>query len=98
MRERPPPPAPLIPSPPPNSYLAGGSGSGPAFALLFAPAILGSKFHFICHPVVVLKCRLGAYGASCKFKRGKIVALSNSLQLSICLLSIKLKLDDIVLM
>jgi hypothetical protein len=27
--------------------LAGGSGSGPAFALLFAPAILGSKFHFI---------------------------------------------------
>ena len=28
-------------------YLAGGSGSGPAFALLFAPAILGSKFHFI---------------------------------------------------
>ena len=29
-----------------DSYLAGGSGSGPAFALLFAPVILGSKFHF----------------------------------------------------
>ena len=28
-------------------YLTGGSGSGPACALLFAPAILGSKFHFI---------------------------------------------------
>ena len=40
-----PPPPPLLR--PPNSYLAGGSGSGPAFALLFAPAILGSKFHFI---------------------------------------------------
>ena len=48
MRERTTPPTtPPHSSPPPNSYLAGGSGSGPAFALLFAPAILGSKFHCI---------------------------------------------------
>ena len=52
-----------------------------------------SANHSPCHPVVVLKCRLGAYGASCKFKRSKIVALSISPQVSICLLSIKLKLN-----
>ena len=55
-----------------------------------------SANHSPCHPVVVLKCRLGASGASCKFKRSKIVALSISPQVSICLLivlPIKLKLN-----
>ena len=52
-----------------------------------------SANHSPCHPVVVLKCRLGAYGASCKFKRSKIVALSISPQVPICRLSIKLKLN-----
>ena len=57
MRERTPPPLQFLR--PPSSYLAGGSGSGPAFALLFAPAILGSKFHFISfHALAHLHARL----------------------------------------